>query len=95
MKRVTLTDFSGGMNEAANAQLLPDNVFADILNYEYRGIEGLTKRYVREIETELDELTDDQDDPINPIQSMAIWYPSRMPAGALARVMMSGVMPSC
>ncbi len=82
MKRVTLTDFSGGMNEAANAQLLPDNVFADILNYEYRGIEGLTKRYVREIETGLDELTDDEDNTIHPIRSMAIWYPSRMPEDA-------------
>lgn len=84
MKRVTLTDFSGGMNEAANPQLLPDNVFADILNYEYRGIEGLTKRYVREIEADLDALTDDEDNTIHPIQSMAIWYPSRMPAGAMA-----------
>lgn len=82
MKRVTLTDFSGGMNEAANAQLLPDNVFADILNYEYRGIEGLTKRYVREIEADLDALTDDEDNIIHPIQSMAIWYPSRMPEDA-------------
>ncbi len=82
MKRVTLTDFSGGMNEAANPQLLPDNVFADILNYEYRGIEGLTKRYVREIEADLDALTDDEDNTIHPIQSMAVWHPSRMPEDA-------------
>ena len=36
MKRLSLTDISGGINKAAEPQRIPDNACTEMLNYEYR-----------------------------------------------------------
>lgn len=82
MKRISMTDFSGGMVQAINPEHVPDNAFEDIINYEYRGTDGLSIRLGQEEYEKLIGITDDKGASVNPATSIAVWYPSRMPSDA-------------
>lgn len=71
MKRVSVTDFDGGVNDIDDAQLIADNQSVSIVNYEYRDLNGLKKRYGT------------GDHELNSVPGMAsaisfaVWYPNR------------------
>jgi hypothetical protein len=83
MKRITLTDFSGGIVNNVNPDLVPDNAFEDIVDMEYRAGEGLTKRSQEILYSDLAGLTDDLGRNVLPIQSFVVWYPDIIPNNAI------------
>jgi|GEM_PF-2803441 len=83
MKRITLTDFSGGIINNVNPDLVPDNAFEDIVDMEYRAGEGLTKRSQEILYSDLAGLTDDLGRNVLPIQSFVVWYPDIIPNNAI------------
>ena len=72
MRRVSVSDFNGGIVNSADPQTIPDNACTDIVNYEYRDYTGLKRRYDYG-NSELNGAAIDE------IKSFAIWYPSRKP----------------
>jgi hypothetical protein len=72
MKRVTLSDFSGGLHNAKDAELIPDNALSEAINYEY-GVDGVLKKRKGTDLSELEPLRDAD------FKNIAVWYPSRRP----------------
>lgn len=77
MKRISIDDFNGGIVNAVDPQVIPDNACVDILNYEYLDYTGLKKRK----DVEFSELNDAN---IKNILSFAVWYPNRKLAGMVS-----------
>ena len=69
MKRISIDDFDGGVNDIDDATLIPDNACVEIKNYEYRDLDGMKRRF-----------TSDNSDlnsaKIEDIKSFDIWYPN-------------------
>lgn len=73
MKRISITDFNGGMIDAADPMLIPDNAMVLVENYEYIDNTGLKIRKG---------LNDSplQNAGMSGIGDIAVWYPANMPA---------------
>jgi len=70
MKRIDIDNFNGGIVNAVDPERIPDNACVDILNYEYRDLTGLKKRY----DKELHELNDAN---LTGVTAFTVWYPNR------------------
>ena len=71
MKRISIDDFDGGINDIDDATLIPNNACVEIKNYEYRDLDGIKKRYSYD-NAELNSAN------ITDIKSFDIWYPNRL-----------------
>jgi len=80
MKRLTLSDFSKGIIRDVNPERVPNEALYDALNYEYRGVEGLARRYGVEEYDDLNWIIFRF--ALTGIKAIAVWYPSVMPANA-------------
>lgn len=77
MKRYSITDFNGGVNNKVDPAVLPDNVLTAIQNYEYRDLNGLKKRYGTQAHPLNDKMLSD-------IRKHTVWYPNRKPSDMYA-----------
>lgn len=74
MKRISITDLNGGVVNAVDPTLMPDNACVEIDNYEYRDFTGLAKRMgVFPHELAATGLTG--------AMAIGVWYPNHYPAG--------------
>lgn len=76
MKRISITDFNGGMIDATDPMLIPDNAMVLVENYEYIDNTGLKIR------------KDSDDSPLQDagmgvVSDIAVWYPAVMPTGGV------------
>jgi len=71
MKRLTLSDFSKGIIRDVNPERVPNEALYDALNYEYRGVEGLARRYRVEAYEQLNWIIFLY--PLTDIKSLSIW----------------------
>ena len=71
MKRISIDDFDGGVNDIDDATLIPNNACVEIKNYEYRDLDGMKRRFG--IDNNI--LNDAK---IEDIKSFDIWYPNNL-----------------
>ena len=71
MKRISIDDFDGGINDIDDATLIPNNACVEIKNYEYRDLDGMKRRFG--IDNNI--LNDAK---IEDIKSFDIWYPNNL-----------------
>lgn len=76
MRRISIADFNGGMIDATDPMLIPDNAMVLVENYEYIDNTGLKVRKG---------LNDSplQDAGMGVISDIAVWYPAVMPTGGV------------
>ena len=70
MKRKTVNDFDGGINNIDDPELIPDSTLTEAENYEYRDYDGLKKRK----SVDISELTQEG---LTDVENFDIWYPGR------------------